>query len=377
MKKKWKGLLMLVASLSIITVITYKVQANEPVNTHKEQVNVAAEINNATMEPRAGVAIVLDVDSTASAKEINSMLGIEESQMSNANKSSEKQLVMAKVNESVNVRVEPVEEAEKTGKLYKDCGGYIVEQKDSWTKLKSGNVVGWVKDEYLYFGEEAQALASEVGNKIAYTQTEALRIRTSPSADASVYGYMAVNEEIDVIEEGSDWIAVEHEGNEGFIAAERVIVEFHIDEGETMTVIKERERKEQEKKAEQEKAKLVQNRGSVPAGATDVELLGALIQCEAGGESYEGQVAVGAAVMNRVRHPGYPNSITGVIYASGQFTPALNGKVESLLGRGGVKASCLQAASETINGASNIGGATRFRRAGSREGITIGNHVFW
>ena len=56
--------------------------------------------------------------------------------------------------------------------------------------------------------------------------------------------------------------------------------------------------------------------------ASEQELLAALIYCEAGNQPYEGQVAVGAVVMNRVKSGVYPNTITDVIYQSGQFGPA-------------------------------------------------------
>ncbi len=55
------------------------------------------------------------------------------------------------------------------------------------------------------------------------------------------------------------------------------------------------------------------------------KLLAALIYCEAGNQPYEGQVAVGAVVMNRVRSGSYPNTISEVIYQSGQFGPAMTG----------------------------------------------------
>ena len=58
-------------------------------------------------------------------------------------------------------------------------------------------------------------------------------------------------------------------------------------------------------------------------------MLAALIFCEAGGEPYEGQVAEGAVVMNRVRSGIFPNSITEVIYQSGQFGPAITGKLDA------------------------------------------------
>ena len=110
---------------------------------------------------------------------------------------------------------------------------------------------------------------------------------------------------------------------------------------------------------------------------SDRELLARLIQCEAGGESYEGQLAVGSVVMNRVRCGGYPNSIAEVIYASGQFVPASKGRMESLILNGNIKASCVQAAQEVIGGRCNVGDALHFRRAGNRQGTVIGNHVFW
>ncbi len=99
----------------------------------------------------------------------------------------------------------------------------------------------------------------------------------------------------------------------------------------------------------------------------DVTLLAALIQCEAGNECYEGQLAVGAVVMNRVRSGRYAGSIYGVIYQAGQFPPAGRGSVASIAANG-PKSSCIQAAQEAINGADNTGGATCFSRASRGRG---------
>ena len=71
---------------------------------------------------------------------------------------------MANVYCSVNVRQEPNEESEIVGKLYKDCGGYIVEYSEGWTLIESGKVSGWVCNDYLLFGDEAKAAAEEVGS---------------------------------------------------------------------------------------------------------------------------------------------------------------------------------------------------------------------
>ena len=116
----------------------------------------------------------------------------------------------------------------------------------------------------------------------------------------------------------------------------------------------------------------VQNQ-AVAASYDDTTLLAALIQCEAGNESYEGQVAVGAVVCNRVRSGGYPS----VVYQSGQFTPAASGSVASVAASG-PKASCMQAAQAALAGTDNTGGALSFRPVSSgRGGVVIGNHVFF
>ena len=81
--------------------------------------------------------------------------------------------------------------------------------------------------------------------------------------------------------------------------------------------------------------------------------------------------------MNRVRSGGYPNTITDVIYASGQFTPASTGRLNSLILSGNIKESCRQAAQAVVSGTCNVGDALHFRRVGTKEGIIIGNHVFW
>ena len=124
------------------------------------------------------------------------------------------------------------------------------------------------------------------------------------------------------------------------------------------------------------RAKLNYNAGAFDATTDEVKLLAALIHCEAGGEPYEGQVAVGAVVMNRVRSKAYPNTIHGVIYASGQFTPAMTGRLEEVYNGSGCD-SCKRAADEALSGNTNVGDAKYFRRAGKREGTVIGNHVFW
>lgn len=315
-----------------------------------------------------GVAAILDPSATNTTEIVKATAN--ELQITFTDEEEQSTLVMANVKNTLNVRSEANEESDKIGKLYKDCGGTILERKDGWTKLKSGNIIGWAKDEFLLFDEQAEALASDVGKMIAHIQ-DALHVRMEPSTEADSYGVIAKGEIAEVMSVSEDgWIGIDYNGKDGFVSAEFVNLDFQIDSGETMEEIKAREEAEQE-------AKRHVNYGEYTTGADEALLLAALIQCEAGGESYEGQVAVGSVVMNRVRSGAYPNSIHGVIYASGQFTPALSGKVNRVYESGKISSSCIQAAQDVIAGTSNVGDLTHFRRNNGRQGLVIGNHVFY
>ena len=69
--------------------------------------------------------------------------------------------VMAKVDDSVSVRESPGTESAVIGKMFKGDAGEIIEQADGWTRIQSGDVNGWVSDEFLAFGEEAEARAAQ------------------------------------------------------------------------------------------------------------------------------------------------------------------------------------------------------------------------
>lgn len=280
------------------------------------------------------------------------------------------QIVMANVESSVNVRETASEEATMVGKLFKDCSGTILEQTDGWTKIESGNVVGWVSNDYLIFGEEAEELMAEVGSLKATVTTDALRVRKEAGEGAGVYKLVKNGEVLDAIEELDGWVSVQvDEDTVGYVSADYVSVEFATDYGKTTQEIEDEERA-------QELKKLTKNQGAVPTSVSDVTLLAALIQAEAGSQSYEGKLAVGAVVMNRVRSSAYPNTIIGVITAAGQFPPATNGTVAAIIASG-PSSSCIQAAEAAVAGQTNVGGALHFGRVGKAAGVVIGSHVFY
>lgn len=332
--------------------------------------------NEVLEEASAGAAEVVEAGIEPSEEEVQQVI---EELEANAWKNPGS-LVMANVFESVNVRREPSEEAERAGMLYKDCGGSIIEYTDTWTHIRSGELEGWVRNDYLLFGDAAEELQEEVGVTRAEVMTDALRVRTEPSTDCNTCGTVGTGEVYEVISEEGDWVKIDFEGQPGYINKEYLELSFHVDYGETVEAIAAREEEERKAKEAAEKARREAERyqyyGVYAASASDVELLGALIWTEAGNQPFEGMVAVGAVVMNRLRNPAYPNTLYGVIYASGQFTPAGSGAVDRRIAAG-VPDTCLQAAQQALDGYSNVGAATHFRSAGSHEGIVIGGHVFW
>ena len=115
--------------------------------------------------------------------------------------------------------------------------------------------------------------------------------------------------------------------------------------------------------------------GSSSGSVSDLELLAALIYCEAGNQPYEGQVAVGAVVMNRVKSGSFPNSIYEVINQSGQFTPSYTGVLAAALANGS-GSGYTGAASEAMAGSDPTGGCLYFNNH-QGSGLHIGDHWFF
>ena len=112
------------------------------------------------------------------------------------------------------------------------------------------------------------------------------------------------------------------------------------------------------------------------SNASDLAMLAALVECEAGGESYEGQLAVASVVVNRVKSGSFPNTISGVIYQGGQFSPVASGRFAVVLAKG-ANGSCTKAAGAALSGNTNINALFFCRASSGVEGTVIGNHVFY
>ena len=293
--------------------------------------------------------------------------------------------VMADVEDFLCIRAKGDADAEVVGKLYPTSVATVAKQGKNWTKITSGDVKGYVKTEYLLFGSDAYANAKKVCKKYAHVQTDGLRIRSKANENAQVISVadkkdrLLLNKKAD---KKNGWVAVTVKAGNGYVSADYVKVKL----GTTDAVSIAEEIAAQKAKEAAERAAAVTAAASAPtatqhaatsASVDDTTLLAAIIQCEAGSECYEGKVAVGEVVLNRVRSGSYANSISGVIYQSGQFGPASNGSLARVLASGNISSSCRQAAADALAGADPTGGKLSFHRANGRDGVVIGNHVFF
>lgn len=159
-------------------------------------------------------------------------------------------LIIAQVNDYVNIRSTPGTDSEVVGKLYNNSVGTLLSSKDGWYKMKSGNVEGYVKAEYFKTGSEAKKIADEVGRKVATVNTETLKVRSGASLEASVLGLVPGGEELTVLEEENGFVKVSIEEGDGWVSEDYVIVDTEYVTAES--VEEEKARLEEEENAKKE-----------------------------------------------------------------------------------------------------------------------------
>jgi len=159
-------------------------------------------------------------------------------------------LVISAAKDYINVRENPVQNGKIVGKFYKNAAGTILSEQDGWYEIESGNVTGYVKADLCVTGEEAYALAKEVGTRMAKVQSERLLVREEADAEATVLGMVAGQDELMVLEETGEWVKVDIEEGYGWVSREfvKVYTEFvraETREEEKTRLEKERQEREQ------------------------------------------------------------------------------------------------------------------------------------
>lgn len=302
--------------------------------------------------------------------------------------------LMADVKDFLYVRAKADADSDIVGKLYKGDRALIKKQGSEWTKIASGSVNGYVKNEYCVFGQEAYAYAKKHCDTVAKVTIDGLRVRKSPAEDAGVVKTVVTGDKFKVNKKANKtdgWVAIKVDSDTCYVSADYVTLS--LDTGKAVTLEEEAaaQKAEEEKKAAaaqtasgsssssngQTTTTPTTQNTSLAASADEETLLAALVQCEAGGQGVQCMTAVGAVVVNRVRSGSYPSSIYNVIYQRGQFGPASSGRLESRLASG-VSSSARQAARAALSGSDPTGGAKSFKLASSgHAGVVIGPIVFY
>ena len=200
------------------------------------------------------------------------------------------------------------------------------------------------------------------GKALANTDTT---VDVYAEANGAVIGKMYKNTVVTVEEESTEWCKITSGSVVGYARTESLLFgSAAVERAETVCAEGTKDAQTMEEINAQQKE-------------ADVRLLAALIYCEAGNQPYDGKVAVGAVVMNRIASRRFPNTLEGVIYQRGQFCPVRTGKLSRVLASGNIPTSCYEAAQDAMNGANPIGNALFFNtgRVGSR-GYKLGDHYF-
>lgn len=249
--------LMLNEGISIDTVQEAAAEKSVSSNSSNDLSEINTEISTeiSTEETETSVSDIFDKTAaeneteTESEEELETETAEEETETETETESEEesfKSLVIAQVNDYVNVRSIPSEEGEIVGKLYDKSVGTFLSEKDGWYEINSGNCTGYVKAEYCVTGDAAVELAKQVGTRIAKVTTTTLKVRQEPGMDAPVLGLIPIDDELIVLEEVDGWVKVNIEEGDGYVSSEFVTLRTDFVQAESKAEEEARLKKEEE-----------------------------------------------------------------------------------------------------------------------------------
>lgn len=266
------------------------------------------------------------------------------------------EMAAANVKSCVNIRKKASKKSDIVGILQKGHAVKVVGTKGSWTKITSGKIKGYIKSKYLVFGSKAQKKYMKHVGVTGTVTAKKLAVREKASKKADKLGSKKKGNQVKLKSLKDGWYKISYEKGSGYVSAKHVAV----DELQGAVTLKAYE-KSQEKE--------------IGCSSGELDMLAAIIECEAGGEKRVGKVAVGAVVLNRVKSKRFPGTISAVIKQRGQFSPVRSGKFSRVLSRGARK-DCYEAARAALKGENPVGGALFFS-AGRGRGRQIGNQHFY
>lgn len=137
---------------------------------------------------------------------------------------------------NLNIRAVPSTDGKLVGKLPKDAACEVIETKDGWCHIKSGEVEGYVSREFLHTGPEATIRAAQLVHTVAIANTDGLNVRQEPNTSSEIVTQVGQGEEMEYVETGADgWVKISIDGEDAYVSQEFVTVEEKLDTAITMT----------------------------------------------------------------------------------------------------------------------------------------------
>lgn len=163
-----------------------------------------------------------------------------------------KDLAIAKVSNYVNIRREANTNSEVLGKLYRNGTATILETEGDWLKVKSGDVTGYIKSDYLITGLEACELAEDVKTRLATVNANALNVRTKADINSSVVTQVPKGDILEVLAEYEDWVKVTLGDKTGYVSSDYVNIKTDFKEAISAEQEQERAKLEKERQEKEE-----------------------------------------------------------------------------------------------------------------------------
>lgn len=153
---------------------------------------------------------------------------------------------------TLNIRKTGSTNAKIIGKMKKGNIATVLKKGSEWSKVRSGNVTGYVKNQYLVFGDEIENFAKENVKKVAKVQTETLRVRKKASTDSKIVTLVSEDDKLKVKNQSGDWVKVKVDGETGYVSKDYAKVTYSFGKAKSMKEIQaEQEAKEAKKRAEE------------------------------------------------------------------------------------------------------------------------------
>lgn len=151
---------------------------------------------------------------------------------------------------TLNIRKKGSINAKIVGKMKKGNIATVLKKGSEWSKVRSGNVTGYVKNQYLVFGDEIENFAKQNVKKVAKVQTETLRVRKKASTDSKIVTLVSEDDKLKVKKQTNDWAKVKVDGQTGYVSKDYAKVTYSFGKAKSMKQIQ----AEQEAKKRAEEA---------------------------------------------------------------------------------------------------------------------------